>query len=287
MRCITNIGEKKIMEIIEKCKKNQVNISELPVVRNRNELKIPLKNYNVIIIFAICAIAYIYNSELFFDGHCSIVMPDSITKALRRPQSCDFCRNVKKVVRLENVTPDEFEENYAYEGTPVIITDAMKNWTAIQKFDFWYFKSLYDNIAQSKKKWNCQFFPYKTEFTSLHEALSIPTARVNYEQGTEPWYFGWSNCNREVAEILRKHYGRPYFLPRTSENNAIDWIFMGGPGLGAHLHVDNVHLPSWQAQVKGTKEWTLAPPPECLYECTSFKATVWAGEISKYISLSE
>lgn len=57
------------------------------------------------------------------------------------------------------------------------------------------------------------------------------------EKGTDPWYFGWSNCNNEVAKILRQHYGRPYFLPKTSENAATDWIFMGGQGLGAHMHV--------------------------------------------------
>lgn len=58
--------------------------------------------------------------------------------------------------------------------------------------------------------------------------------------GAQPWYFGWSNCNPKVAEVLRQHYGRPYFLPRSSENNAIDWIFMGGPGLGAHMHVSEI-----------------------------------------------
>lgn len=116
----------------------------------------------------------------------------------------------------------------------------------------------------------------------MREALSIPAERVNYEPGTKPWYFGWSNCNYKVAQELRKHYGRPYFLPDLSENNHIDWIFMGGSGLGAHMHVDNVRLPSWQAQIKGTKQWILAPPPECYYECSTFPVTVHTGDVSKF-----
>lgn len=116
----------------------------------------------------------------------------------------------------------------------------------------------------------------------MKEALSIPVERVNYEPGTKPWYFGWSNCNYKAAQELRKHYDRPYFLPKLSENNAVDWIFMGGPSLGAHMHVDNVRLPSWQAQIKGAKEWILAPPPECYYECSSFSITVDTGDISKW-----
>ena len=30
--------------------------------------------------------------------------------------------------------------------------------------------------------------------------------------------------------------------------------FKGTPGLGAHMHVDNVDLPSWQAQVRGKND---------------------------------
>ena len=32
----------------------------------------------------------------------------------------------------------------------------------------------------------------------------------------------------------------PYFLPDTSESSKTDWLFMGCPGYGAHLHVSNL-----------------------------------------------
>lgn len=110
----------------------------------------------------------------------------------------------------------------------------------------------------------------------------MPPQRVGYEDGTLPWYFGWSNCNPLVAERLRRHYGRPYFLPPTSENDDVDWLFMGGVGLGAPMHVDAVRLPSWQAQLRGSKEWTLAAPPECYFRCEAVEMTavVRPGEIS-------
>ncbi len=46
-----------------------------------------------------------------------------------------------------------------------------------------------------------------------------------------------SNCDPKAANILRQHYERPYFLPAVSESSRTDWIFMGSPGYGAHLHV--------------------------------------------------
>lgn len=150
-----------------------------------------------------------------------------------------------------------------------------------QTFDYWFFKDIY-STATGGRQHNCQFFPYKSGFASLAEAFEMNAERVNYAPDTAPWYFGWSNCNPTVAEELRQHYGRPYFLPATAENDDIDWMFMGGVGMGAHMHVDNVRLASWQAQVRGSKEWTLAPPPECYFRCAFMTTVVQTGDISRW-----
>ena len=54
----------------------------------------------------------------------------------------------------------------------------------------------------------------------------------------------------------------------------------GTPGPGAHVHIDNVDLSSWQAQVSGTKRWLLRPPPECWWACHGdMEAVVSPGDI--------
>jgi hypothetical protein len=45
------------------------------------------------------------------------------------------------------------------------------------------------------------------------------------------------------------------------------------------MHIDNVDLPSWQAQVRGRKKWTLRPVPECLFVCKELNFIVEQGEI--------
>jgi len=45
--------------------------------------------------------------------------------------------------------------------------------------------------------------------------------------------------------------------------------------------VDNVEHPSWQAQLRGRKKWTIEPPPECYYQCRRLEVTVEPGQISK------
>ncbi|XP_038662786.1 uncharacterized protein LOC119971389 isoform X3 [Scyliorhinus canicula] len=88
-----------------------------------------------------------------------------------------------------------------------------------------------------------------------------------------------SNCDSSAASVLRQHYKRPYFIPAISESSKMDWIFMGVPGHGAHMHIDDVDNPSWQAQIRGIKHWKLEPPAECYYECSSLEAIVYPGQI--------
>ena len=47
------------------------------------------------------------------------------------------------------------------------------------------------------------------------------------------------------------------------------------------VQIDMVELPSWQAQLRGKKTWTLVPPPECEHVCHSFNVTMNTGDVSK------
>lgn len=59
-------------------------------------------------------------------------MPRDLGKVFRPEEKCDFCANVISVNRVSNLSPGEFENEYAYSGKPVVITDATKNWTATE-----------------------------------------------------------------------------------------------------------------------------------------------------------
>lgn len=166
-------------------------------------------------------------------------MPFDETKVFRKPEDCSICKGINKVDRISNISQQDFDEFYALKAKPVIITDGTRGWDAQDLFSFNFFKDLYEKYDTGRTgRTVCQFFPYKTEFDSLREALNMSEARARLEPGTKEWYIGWSNCNDRAGQELRKHYKRPYFLPDISENMALSWIFMGGPGEGAHMHVN-------------------------------------------------
>ncbi|KZC14247.1 PREDICTED: uncharacterized protein LOC107192338 [Dufourea novaeangliae] len=237
--------------------------------------KIRRRHLWILLILAWCLGQYFWNYvRAARHDRCLAELPPVTQKIFRPAEDCSICRDVQQVDRISNVAPGTFEERYAYSGRPVVITDAMTNWTAPTVFSFSFFKSLYDGEGG-----NCQFFPYKTGFKSLQDVFDMSASRSLLEKGTEPWYVGWSNCDEKIGSTLRQYYQRPYFLPSTAESEKTDWIFMGSHGYGAPMHVDDVEHPSWQAQIKGKKLWILEPPRECHYTCNRLEIAVQPGEI--------
>ncbi|KAK3579474.1 hypothetical protein CHS0354_028283 [Potamilus streckersoni] len=221
--------------------------------------------------------------DYFTEWRCVIDNNGFVVEIARPPLNCDVCRDLYTFPVEKEISQERFLDKYAYTSVPVLIKDATKNWTAMSTFSYDFFKELYSNTNGSLKlvEEECQFFPYKTEFDTLADVFNISVARARFEPGERNWYIGWSNCHPLVASILRQHYHRPYFLPNDSESSSLDWIFMGGSGRGAYIHLDYVQRPSWQAQIVGKKTWSLYPVPECEHICHEINATMEKGDISK------
>ncbi|ESO08789.1 hypothetical protein HELRODRAFT_190606 [Helobdella robusta] len=248
------------------------------------------KNYSkkclvILSFFIICVVFIVYLllseeelvSDLLFGYKNDQCLIPVFTSLLLPPVDCSLCRNVKSVQKLSGISREDFEKVYAYTGRPVIVTDATLNWTATKTFSYDYFSDLYLKSTSTNQSIKCQFFPYGTNFDNLTDFLS---RGLGNNDNKVPWYVGWGNCDSDVSDELRQHYSKPYFLPEYSESSRLDWIFIGQPGFGAPMHLDNVGNPSWQAQIRGSKLWTLEPPYECYLECDwSVQVVVNPGEI--------
>lgn len=166
-----------------------------------------------------------------YQEECLAPKLEFLIDTFRPRTSCEICRNFDQIERISNVTREEFEEKYAYTNRPVIITDAMNDWLALDKFNFQFFKRLYrtNSSALRAVEDKCQFFPYKNkdEFETLGDVFDMDLERAYMvDENYRPWYVGWSNCDYSTAYLLRQYYSRPYFLPEQSESSKLDWIFM-------------------------------------------------------------
>lgn len=149
---------KKLKEIIEKVNESNINIQQLPAVENRS-MSLNLSLYRCFLFISIILgfITIIYAKIWRIGEKCLIAIPDSFSHAFRPPEDCSFCRNVTHADRVSNISPREFEQFYAYNARPVVVTDATHDWSALDVFDFWYFKDVYD--LSDSDQMNCQFFP--------------------------------------------------------------------------------------------------------------------------------
>lgn len=158
---MVNANVQKLKEIIKKANKSNINIQRLPVVEKNAALHMSISKYSLFISIAFGFAAFLCYKMWLSDDKCLISLPDSLSHAFRPPVDCNFCRNVTQIDRISNISPDEFEEYYAYNAKPVVVTDATLNWTALDVFDFWYFKDVYESLQSDGEKMNCQFFPVK------------------------------------------------------------------------------------------------------------------------------
>lgn len=167
-------------------------------------------------------------------------MPSDASKWFREPENCEICRDVHTVSIVNNISPEDFYKNYAKLSKPLIVKGGADSWPAAKLFTFDFFKNIHQRTDMNNgRKSNCQFFPYKTEFKHLGEVFNMSKARAELARDEKGWYIGWSNCNDEAGKVLQSYYSKPYFLGNYSENIALSWIFMGGPGDGAQMHVSN------------------------------------------------
>ncbi|XP_025083903.1 uncharacterized protein LOC112557950 [Pomacea canaliculata] len=227
------------------------------------------------------AISYELLHDYISSTPCVIDANSFSNNIFQNKMDCDICRELRSVPEERNISTQIFSEKYAYSGVPVLIKDAAVNWTAMSTFSFKFFKQLYTETEGSMEavEDECQFFEYQTEFSSLKQVFNMSDERASFQQGEKPWYVAWSNCHKGIAKTLRSHYQKPYFLPEDSESIPTDWIFLGGSGPGANMHLDEVQLPSWQAQISGRKSWRLLPSPECYHVCSEMNVTVEKGDI--------
>ena len=83
-----------------------------------------------------------------------------------------------------------------------------------------------------------------------------------------------------MVKKIKKLFSSPVFMDPDSTAEKRPWIFLGTPMTGAHYHIDNVDLSSWQAQLSGVKTWFLKPPPECSWWCPGpLETTLYPGDI--------
>ena len=123
---------------------------------------------------------------------CLMNVNEILIEVTRKPTDCSLvCKGLKEIPRVSDLSQEEFATKYAYSGRPVVVIDAAMNWSATERFNFTFFKELFEKNKEAYRvnEDECQFFPYNTEFTSFEQAMNMSKERSEWKG--KPWYFGW------------------------------------------------------------------------------------------------
>ncbi|XP_011642158.1 uncharacterized protein LOC105430338 [Pogonomyrmex barbatus] len=215
-----------------------------------------------------------------FQGTRCLLPNNYLVWEFTRPISnCDYCRDVESPLILQNLTKQEFRF-YSYSSRPMIIKNAAYDWPARKEFTLDFFRNLYEHTegAYESVDEECQFLHFKSNFANLREVFAMSEDRALHREGEDSWYVGWKNCHPQILDAMKQFYDIPHFLPDDAEIPYSNYIFMGYEE-GAVMHLDYISRLMWQAQVTGSKTWTVAPTPECESECKSFKFSVNVADV--------
>lgn len=143
------------------------NLSQDDISKSHHGIRISKFKCFVVNMVILKIILIAYNYKYFQSVDCFLEMPNTLSHAFRKPEICDFCRSVTQIDRVSDLSPEQFEQKYAYSGRPVIVTDATSNWTASDVFNFNYLKSIQQNVFYGNEGSKCQFFPVRVHLISL------------------------------------------------------------------------------------------------------------------------
>jgi histone arginine demethylase JMJD6 len=157
------------------------------------------------------------------------------------------------VQRIADIGVDEFVARYRKPRRPVILTDALRGWSALRRFTPEYFRREFSDrpvrirgrnyrlgevIAMQEASSVEQPAPYPCTFSDCRGLMADVMPR-----------FACSLPNRHTSALMPKHV---FDLVNHLE------IFFGGPGGEfPYLHYDMLRMHAWIAQVHGDKEFTL------------------------------
>ncbi len=187
---------------------------------------------------------------------------------------------ISAVERRSNLSYDEFIKEYASVGKPVIITDAMKDWTATTKWTFDFFKSECGAIECVVKENN----QYTESVMSIADYIDYMATNRDRNLYLANWFISYHpNLLQDYKEpiyfpnwLLRlpKKLLRKYELDNPE-------LFIGNKDTSVGLHKDPTNGSAWLGMIRGRKQIVLFTPDqqEFLYDG---KVDVFNPDLEKF-----
>ncbi|MDZ7949838.1 cupin-like domain-containing protein [Nostoc sp. DedQUE09] len=168
------------------------------------------------------------------------------------------------IERRSNLSYNEFVQEYASIGKPVIITDVVKNWKASTRWTIDFFRDKYGsvltdgvrdknsgtNISMTIRDYMDYLEAGETDKSLYLIDFPLFDHPELYEDCEVPIYC--NNLLENLPEKLLNKYGFHQYI----------FLFMGRKESSIGLHVDNFYTQAWLGVIYGRKRFILMPPDQ-------------------------
>ena len=158
---------------------------------------------------------------------------------------------VDNIDRRSNLCIQEFVDEYEEPNKPVIITDALSNWPALEKWTRNYLINISGDVKLAVGPVDMKMDDYFLYSDTVSEE--------------RPLYLFDSKFGERIP-LLNDDYEVPIYFREDlfsilgTERPDYRWLIIGPMRSGSSFHIDPNSTSAWNAVVKGAKKWILFPP---------------------------
>jgi hypothetical protein len=173
-------------------------------------------------------------------------------------------KTITSIDRREKLSHKELIKEYVEPGLPLIITDAVQNWGALDKISPQFFKETYGHYTKEIKGVTytyAEFMDLMVAANADHPCpypcnLNIETIFPELMKDIRPEVV-YGKIDRVNHPLL------PKFMFRETDRYE---FFLGGAGSAfPFLHIDALFLHNQATQLYGTKDFIMYPPEDAIY----------------------
>lgn len=171
----------------------------------------------------------------------------------------EIIHHFSSIPREDNLSPEEFNKHFRQKNKPVILTNIAKNWPALQKWDFAYFKKHYGSI-----KIVCNLYSNQMETTleNLIAQILQPRSSIDLPLYLQEWHFQ-GDCNELKHDFdISAYLSDDWHYKLFNYYNCTLWI--GGKGALTNVHQDTGYTSIVHTQLVGQKQWIIFSPQTVL-----------------------